>query len=76
MIFNLLPGLIAALILLVIPESPKLLLSLHKDKEALAAANWICECNTGKSLEQLGVKKLKPEITMTVDKVHITSKSW
>ncbi|XP_018794373.1 PREDICTED: synaptic vesicle glycoprotein 2B [Bactrocera latifrons] len=74
MIVNLLPGLIAACILLMLPESPKLLLSLHKDEEALAAANWICKCNTGKDLKQLGVKKLKPERTM-VDKVHITSKS-
>ncbi|XP_050339698.1 synaptic vesicle glycoprotein 2B-like [Bactrocera neohumeralis] len=75
MIVNLLPGLIAACILLMLPESPKLLLSLRKDEEALAAANWICECNTGKDLKQLGVNKLKAERTMAADKVHITSKS-
>ncbi|XP_054081812.1 synaptic vesicle glycoprotein 2B [Zeugodacus cucurbitae] len=74
MLFNLLPGLIAGFILLVLPESPKLLLSVHKDEEALAAVNWICKRNTGKDLEQFGVKKIKAENTMA-DKGHITSKS-
>lgn len=76
MCFNLLPGLIAAFVLLVLPESPKLLLSLHKDEEALAAVNWICERNTGRDLEQFGVKKIKAESKMIANKVHITTKSW
>lgn len=75
MCFNLLPGLIAAFVLLVLPESPKLLLSLHKDEEALAAVNWICERNTGRDLEQFGVKKIKAESKMIANKVHITTKS-
>ncbi|XP_054747232.1 synaptic vesicle glycoprotein 2B [Anastrepha obliqua] len=73
--FYLLPGLIATVVLTALPESPKLLLSLGKDEEALTAVNWICRRNTGKDLKQLGVEKLRAEETMEVDKKFLRSKS-
>ncbi|CAD6995138.1 unnamed protein product [Ceratitis capitata] len=73
--FNLLPGLIAAAALFVLPESPKLLLSLHKKEEALASVNWICKRNTGKDLDQFGVKEIKVERLVESEITVSSSKS-
>ncbi|XP_067618389.1 synaptic vesicle glycoprotein 2B-like [Eurosta solidaginis] len=73
--FNLLPGLIAVVVLLFLPESPQLYLSLRKEKEALKAVNWICELNTGNNLTQFGVKNLKAEVSVDANCVVLTSQS-
>ncbi|TMW47207.1 hypothetical protein DOY81_007713 [Sarcophaga bullata] len=51
--FCLLPGLIGCLILLSYPESPKLLLALGKQTEAVKAVDFIAKFNRGVSLETL-----------------------
>uniref|UniRef100_W8AMM9 Synaptic vesicle glycoprotein 2C n=1 Tax=Ceratitis capitata TaxID=7213 RepID=W8AMM9_CERCA len=62
---NLLPGLIAALFLYPFPESPKLLLAQDREYEAIAALEWICKFNRGRSLASVFGSdadfKLKPE---------------
>ncbi|XP_053945475.1 synaptic vesicle glycoprotein 2C-like [Anastrepha ludens] len=64
-LFNLLPGLIGALLLYPFPESPKLLLAQDKEYEAIAALEWICKFNCGRSLGSVLENdtdfKLKPE---------------
>ncbi|XP_036325024.1 synaptic vesicle glycoprotein 2B-like [Rhagoletis pomonella] len=74
-LFNLLPGFLAIGFLLLLPDSPKVLLSLGKHDEALSAVNWICKRNTGKDLKQIGVEKLKAETEFETDRVFLTSKS-
>ncbi|XP_036325295.1 synaptic vesicle glycoprotein 2A [Rhagoletis pomonella] len=49
-LLNLLPGLIGAAMLYPFPESPKLLLAQDKEYEAVAALEWICKINRGRSL--------------------------
>ncbi|XP_017471975.1 PREDICTED: synaptic vesicle glycoprotein 2B [Rhagoletis zephyria] len=75
-LFNLLPGFLGIGILLLLPDSPKVLLSLGKHDEALSSVNWICKRNTGKDLKQIGVEKLKAETKSEADRVFLTSKSW
>ncbi|XP_016923661.3 synaptic vesicle glycoprotein 2B [Drosophila suzukii] len=53
LLVSLLPGLIGGLILLYYPESPKLLLSQDKNKEAIEAVAWISKFNRGKSIHQV-----------------------
>ncbi|XP_034475468.1 synaptic vesicle glycoprotein 2C [Drosophila innubila] len=65
MLCNLLPGLIGGLILIIYPESPKILLSLNKDREALDAVDWISKFNRGLTINQVLNRNeftLKPEI--------------
>ncbi|XP_037946972.1 synaptic vesicle glycoprotein 2B-like [Teleopsis dalmanni] len=70
MLFSALPGFIAALLLLIYPESPKLLLAQQKEKEAEEAINWICKFNkhcTVTSLLENRDYKLKPELSAAED---------
>ncbi|KAH8407090.1 hypothetical protein KR222_006409 [Zaprionus bogoriensis] len=65
LLLTLLPGLIGGLILLIYPESPKLLLSLKKEHKALDAVDWISKFNRGIPLSQVlntNDFSLKPEI--------------
>uniref|UniRef100_A0A1I8PAL4 Major facilitator superfamily (MFS) profile domain-containing protein n=1 Tax=Stomoxys calcitrans TaxID=35570 RepID=A0A1I8PAL4_STOCA len=52
-LLSLLPGFIAALMLLVFPESPIFLLAQGKHKEAVEALDWVAKVNTGLHLETL-----------------------
>ncbi|XP_037946974.1 synaptic vesicle glycoprotein 2B-like [Teleopsis dalmanni] len=74
-LFNLLPGFIASLVLTQLPESPKMLLALSKEEEALNAINWICRRNTGRPLSDLKVFHLKTESQPIQENVLIISKS-
>ncbi|XP_039970957.1 synaptic vesicle glycoprotein 2C [Bactrocera tryoni] len=64
-LLNLIPGLIGAVMLYPFPESPKLLLAQDKEYEALAALEWICKFNRGRSIASVFGNdadfKLKPE---------------
>lgn len=65
LLVTLLPGLIGGLILLIYPESPKLLLSLNKEEKALDAVDWISKFNRGIPLNRVlnsNEVSLKPEI--------------
>ncbi|XP_067618387.1 synaptic vesicle glycoprotein 2A-like [Eurosta solidaginis] len=69
-LLNLLPGLVGALMLYALPESPKLLLAHEKDYEAVSALQWICKFNRGQSLATVFDEanfKLKPEQIATED---------
>ncbi|ALC46845.1 CG31103, partial [Drosophila busckii] len=64
MLMNLLPGLIGGLLLLMYPESPKLLLSQNKENEAVEAVEWISKFNRGQRVNQMlkcNEYSLKPE---------------
>lgn len=74
-VFNLLPGVIAVIILLYLPDSPKILMSMRKYDEAYEAVNWIAKTNTGRSLQDFKVFKLKDETPVESDKILQTSKS-
>lgn len=76
-IFNILPGFVAILIMLTLPDSPKILMAMQRRDEALMAVSWIAKVNTGRSLADLQVHELKggelpPSQT---DKILQTSKS-
>jgi len=60
-IFYLLPGVFGTLLLIKLPESPKILISMGKTEDAFAAVNWISLKNSGKQLQDLKVKMLKFE---------------
>lgn len=65
LLVTLLPGLIGGLILLIYPESPKLLLSLNKEEKALDAVDWISKFNRGIPVNRVlnsNEISLKPEI--------------
>ncbi|KAH8359590.1 hypothetical protein KR093_007779, partial [Drosophila rubida] len=67
MLANLLPGLIGGLILINYPESPKLLLSLNKESQAMEAVDWISKFNRGWPVTRILNRNeftLKPEIQM------------
>ncbi|KAH8406515.1 hypothetical protein KR215_003947, partial [Drosophila sulfurigaster] len=67
MLANLLPGLIGGLILLIYPESPKLLLALNKETEAMEAVDWISKFNRGWPVTRILNRNefsLKPEVEM------------
>ncbi|KAH8312492.1 hypothetical protein KR044_011027, partial [Drosophila immigrans] len=61
-VFYLLPGVLGTLLLLKLPESPKILISMGKTDEAFAAVNWIAVKNSGKQLHELKVEKLKIDV--------------
>ncbi|XP_075149935.1 synaptic vesicle glycoprotein 2A [Haematobia irritans] len=52
-LLTLLPGFIAACMLLVFPESPIFLLAQGKHEQAVKALNWVSKLNTGLNLEIL-----------------------
>lgn len=56
-----LPGLICGLILFALPESPKYLLSVGRDEEALEIIKYIYEKNTKKSRDSFPVSRLLKE---------------
>lgn len=60
-IFYLLPGVFGTLMLLKLPESPKILIAMGRTEDAFAAVNWIALKNLGKQLQDLKVEKLKFE---------------
>lgn len=74
-IFNILPGFIAVLIMITLPDSPKILMSMHKYDEAYEAVNWIAKNNTGRCLQDFKVFKLLDESLPAGDKILHTSKS-
>ncbi|EDW83976.2 uncharacterized protein Dwil_GK13894 [Drosophila willistoni] len=74
-IFYLLPGVVGSLMLLTLPESPKILLSLHKTQEAYDAVDWIAVRNSGKHLHEFKVKKLKEEAHPEEENALLVSKS-
>ncbi|XP_065372210.1 synaptic vesicle glycoprotein 2B [Calliphora vicina] len=74
-IFNILPGFIAVLIMITLPDSPKILMSMRKYDEAYEAVNWIAKNNTGRCLQDFKVFKLLDESLPAGDKILHTSKS-
>lgn len=60
-IFYMMPGVLGTFLLLKLPESPKILISMGKVKDAYEAVNWIALQNTGKQLKELQVEELKFE---------------
>uniref|UniRef100_A0A1A9WGN7 Major facilitator superfamily (MFS) profile domain-containing protein n=1 Tax=Glossina brevipalpis TaxID=37001 RepID=A0A1A9WGN7_9MUSC len=74
-VFNALPGFIGVLIMFALPESPKILMSMGKEEEALEAVNKIAKMNTGRTLEDFKVYRLCQEATSDNDKILLTSKS-
>ncbi|KAM7363510.1 putative transporter svop-1 [Cochliomyia hominivorax] len=74
-IFNILPGFIAVLLMISLPDSPKILMSLGRKDEAYEAVNWIAKRNTGKSLQDLKVFKLMEETSLEAEKILYGSKS-
>ncbi|XP_061393536.1 synaptic vesicle glycoprotein 2C-like, partial [Musca vetustissima] len=75
-VFNILPGLIAILIMSKLPDSPKILMSIRKQDEAFAATNWIAKLNTGKTLADFNIYKIYDENPTESDKLLQTSKSF
>uniref|UniRef100_A0A6P4EQR5 Synaptic vesicle glycoprotein 2B n=1 Tax=Drosophila rhopaloa TaxID=1041015 RepID=A0A6P4EQR5_DRORH len=71
----LLPGVIGTLMLWTLPESPKILMSLHKNEEAFAAVDWIAVTNSGKHLHEFKVHKLKTEANSDGENILLISKS-
>uniref|UniRef100_A0A1A9ZZ28 Major facilitator superfamily (MFS) profile domain-containing protein n=1 Tax=Glossina pallidipes TaxID=7398 RepID=A0A1A9ZZ28_GLOPL len=74
-LFNALPGFIAVLVMFALPESPKILMSMGKQKEAFEAVNKIAKMNTGRTLEDFKVYSLCQETLSDNDKILLTSKS-
>jgi len=60
-IFYMLPGVFGTFLLLKLPESPKILISMGKVKDAYGVVNWMALQNTGKQLKELNVEELKFE---------------
>jgi hypothetical protein len=54
------PGIIAGLWIYHLPESPKFLLSVNRNQEALDIVKWIYRMNNGTKVE-FDILKLKPE---------------
>lgn len=71
----LLPGVVGTLMLWSLPESPKILMSLHKTEEAFAAVDWIAVTNSGKHLHEFKVHKLKTEDNANGENILLISKS-
>ncbi|KRF78581.1 synaptic vesicle glycoprotein 2B isoform X2 [Drosophila virilis] len=74
-VFNLLPGVIGTVMLLKMPDSPKILLSIGKIEDAFAAVEWIALKNVGKRLQDLNVHKLKYDIFTDRENVLSVSNS-
>ncbi|KAG5675992.1 hypothetical protein PVAND_005848 [Polypedilum vanderplanki] len=55
------PGILAIICLYKLRESPKLLLSVRKDKEALEVVKWIFRTNKGKKHGEFDIAGLEPE---------------
>lgn len=55
------PGVIAAIWMLRLPESPRFLLSVGRSEEAMEAVRWIYRTNKG-NLNGFGVEQLKAEM--------------
>ncbi|KAH8256314.1 hypothetical protein KR032_000635, partial [Drosophila birchii] len=70
-----LPGIIGTIMLWTLPESPKILMSLHKNEEAFAAVDWIAVKNSGKHLHEFKVQKLKTEASADGENILLVSKS-
>ncbi|XP_020814662.1 synaptic vesicle glycoprotein 2B isoform X1 [Drosophila serrata] len=70
-----LPGIIGTIMLWTLPESPKILMSLHKTDEAFAAVDWIAVKNSGKHLNEFKVQKLKTEASADGENILLVSKS-
>ncbi|KAH8366800.1 hypothetical protein KR200_011382 [Drosophila serrata] len=70
-----LPGIIGTIMLWTLPESPKILMSLHKTDEAFAAVDWIAVKNSGKHLHEFKVQKLKTEASADGENILLVSKS-
>lgn len=58
-----------------LPESPKILLSLHKTEEAFSIVDWIAVKNSGKHLHEFKVQKLKTEGCSDGENILLISKS-
>ncbi|EDV53719.1 synaptic vesicle glycoprotein 2B [Drosophila erecta] len=71
----LLPGVVGTLLLRSLPESPKILMSLHKTEEAFAAVDWIAVTNSGKHLHEFKVHKLRTEDNANGENILLISKS-
>lgn len=74
-IFYLLPGVIGTLMLVSLPESPKILLSLGKTQEAFDIVNWIALKNSGKALQDFKVDRLKSDNGINRDNAPCVSNS-
>ncbi|KAH8407222.1 hypothetical protein KR222_010895 [Zaprionus bogoriensis] len=74
-VFYLLPGLLGTLMLLSLPESPKIMLSMGKTEEAFAIVNWISLKNSGKSLQELKVERLKTDAVIDRENLPCVSHS-
>lgn len=61
-VFYLIPGLIGTILLIKMPESPKILLSMGKIDDAFSAVEWIALKNIGKHLRDLKVETLKCDV--------------
>jgi Sugar (and other) transporter len=67
-----LPGLVGAIGIFMMPESPKFLSSQKRDKQALAAIHWLWTKNTGNSIASFPYTALIPvePDRLQPDKVH------
>ncbi|XP_073817729.1 synaptic vesicle glycoprotein 2B isoform X1 [Musca autumnalis] len=75
-VFNILPGFIAILIMIKLPDSPRILMTNRKQDEAFEATNWIAKFNTGKSLADFNIYEIYDENPTENDKLLQTSKSF
>ncbi|XP_017873956.1 PREDICTED: synaptic vesicle glycoprotein 2C isoform X1 [Drosophila arizonae] len=74
-VFYFVPGLIGAMMLIKMPESPKILLSMGRTDEAYAAVEWIALKNIGKHLHDLKVEALKSDAFSDRENILSVSKS-
>lgn len=74
-VFYFVPGLIGTIMLIKMPESPKILLSMGRKDEAYAAVEWIALKNIGKHLHDLKVEALKCDAFADRESILSVSKS-
>jgi hypothetical protein len=61
------PGIISGLWLMKFPESPRFLLSVQREDEALAIVKWIYRTNKGKSNDDdFNIEKLQSEMSEVI----------
>jgi len=69
MLLNLIPGILAVIVMWFLPESAKFLLSIGDEKGAYEALNRLCLSNRKESLETMGVTSVtQPNIQPVVEK--------
>lgn len=65
------PGIACLLLVKFLPETPKFLVSVHKENEALKTLQWMFVKNTGRPVAEFPVKNLKlPEVEVDNEKTY------